>query len=116
MEKRGEAQRRNCWSPSSTEVTLGSQPKTCPYGHLLGPNRVLVGWSPCVCPEASAAYGGHATVQCLACLDHEIRSVCYEPPHLPADGTRARHPLPIRRGIGTSWPVQERDDLSRPAG
>jgi len=94
------SRRRSCWSRSGTEIIQGPQPKTCPYRHPLGQNQILVGWSPCVCPEASAAHGGHGTVQCLACLDYKIKNVCYEPLHLPADGTRARHPLTIHGGPG----------------
>lgn len=76
----------------------GRNPVLCPYGHELKPGHVLCGWSPCVCPSAVRCYGGHATTQCLACIDEGARTICYRPPHLPGDGGRARHPLEIPRG------------------
>lgn len=50
------------------------QPARCPNGHLLGPHRVLVGWSPCPCR-------GHATWTCRTC-----DAMIYHPE--PRDGCR----------------------------
>lgn len=62
-------------------------PATCPYGHPLGPGRVLVGWLPCICPPAQANHNGHRTFQCRVCLEEladRRKVVSYTPPHLPA--------------------------------
>jgi hypothetical protein len=53
-----------------------------PYGHDLGPGRLLVGWAPGICAEALGHHRGHRTHQCLACLQWRITSVHYAPPHL----------------------------------
>ncbi|GAB3681559.1 hypothetical protein GCM10027589_51530 [Actinocorallia lasiicapitis] len=57
-------------------------PTTCPYGHPLGPGRVLVGWKPCGCDGARDA-GGHRTYSCNACreLSDRRETLCYFPPH-----------------------------------
>ena len=65
------------------------EPSTCPYGHRLGPRRMLVGWMPCVCAEAIARFGGHTTVQCDACQEAGVRCVLYDPPHA---GEQGGHP------------------------
>ncbi|ROO90440.1 hypothetical protein EDD29_8167 [Actinocorallia herbida] len=54
-------------------------PVACPYGHLLGPGRVLVGWRPCRC---SPATGGHRTYSCRACqaLSDQRQTTCHQPP------------------------------------
>ncbi|WP_018658240.1 hypothetical protein [Actinomadura flavalba] len=67
--------------------SLDAAPSACPYGHRLEPGRVLVGWSPCVCPPcANRARGrrGHRTYLCLACKDEHVTTVCYRPHHVPA--------------------------------
>lgn len=67
-------------------------PLLCPHGHPLGPGRALVGWSPCQCPPALDRFRGHRTYSCRACQRQRVTTVSYNPPHLPADGTRGHHP------------------------
>lgn len=50
-------------------------PTHCPYGHLLGPNKVTRGWLPCRCVEG---HTGHRTWYCWTCL-----VTIYAPPHVP---------------------------------
>jgi hypothetical protein len=62
------------------------QPGFCPFGHLLGPGWILVGWSPCICQAAKEAAGrgrglGHARLHCLACETEGRTATYYEPPH-----------------------------------
>lgn len=59
-------------------------PFLCPYGHPLGPGKMLVGWAPCICKAVLQTDGpkGHRTYQCLACHDHHITSVMYVPEHV----------------------------------
>lgn len=40
-------------------------PRQCPNGHLLAPNRTLVGWEVCGC--VTAHNGGHRTHYCREC-------------------------------------------------
>ncbi|MFF0526566.1 hypothetical protein ACFYTC_48440 [Actinomadura nitritigenes] len=61
-------------------------PRVCPYGHRLTAGQVLVGWSPCLCAEATGprrrGLWGHRTYTCWQCHRYAITSVCYDPPHL----------------------------------
>jgi len=63
-----------------------NNPKYCPFGHRLGPGRVLVGWTPCMCAPAREAgvlgHGlGHLWVRCEACREEGWEATFYEPPH-----------------------------------
>ncbi|MCD5419779.1 hypothetical protein LRS71_09455 [Rhodococcus pyridinivorans] len=49
-------------------------PKACPNGHRLGPNRVIVGWTPCTCAPGIT---GHRTYTCRECNE-----VVERPPHV----------------------------------
>ena len=69
--------------PPGTRPT-GEEPTHCPHGHPLGPGQVLVGWSPCSCP--GAAFGGHRTFRCRACIDGGEEMVMYRPEHLDERG------------------------------
>jgi hypothetical protein len=65
------------------------EPERCPRGHELGPGRVHISWSPCVCQPAREAAErgrglGHLRLECLTCDDEGHRSVYFEPPHDPA--------------------------------
>ncbi|GAA2112240.1 hypothetical protein [Actinomadura alba] len=63
-------------------------PTTCPYGHQLGPRRVLVGWHPCQCRlDLVEAYRGHRTYQCVTCQKHNWTTICYLPYHLSSGDT-----------------------------
>lgn len=63
------------------------RPERCPYGHplTLGEPQ-LVGWRPCICPAAQAAYErgegglGHLWISCDRCSDEGRDVVYYEPP------------------------------------
>lgn len=59
-------------------------PARCPYGHELGPGRVLVGWTPCHCVSDEEGRG-HRTYYCLACheLSDKRQTICYFPEHVP---------------------------------
>ena len=62
------------------------QPGFCPFGHLLGPGRVLISWTPCICQPAKEAAKqgrgmGHATLRCRACEDQGRTTIYSEPPH-----------------------------------
>jgi hypothetical protein len=61
--------------------TIERPPLTCPNGHPLGPNRVLVGWLPCSCQGGL----GHRTYQCRACAGW-----VYRPEHVPGGGEQSR--------------------------
>lgn len=67
-------------------------PVNCPYGHELGPEWTLVGWSPCQCPPALTNHRGHRTYQCLRCRESDRTSVCYRPYHVPEPGAVIRWP------------------------
>jgi hypothetical protein len=61
------------------------QPERCPFGHLLGPGQVQIGWSPCICGPAGEAADrgrgmGHVRLHCLQCEAEGRASVFYEPP------------------------------------
>ncbi len=43
-------------------------PKVCRNGHKLGPNRVLVSFTPCACGLTDGS-GGHTTWRCRECDD-----------------------------------------------
>uniref|UniRef100_UPI003F498D67 hypothetical protein n=1 Tax=Actinokineospora sp. CA-119265 TaxID=3239890 RepID=UPI003F498D67 len=85
--------------PERPVVRESSTPDRCFDGHPLGPNRVLVGWSPCSCPGSE--YGGHRTWTCRACLDAADRdtahrAVIYRGHHDRAGGQWARRmPPPV---------------------
>jgi hypothetical protein len=60
--------------------------QSCPFGHELGPGRVQIGWSPCICQPAKEAAErgrgmGHVVLHCRACEDEGRRAVFYEPGH-----------------------------------
>jgi hypothetical protein len=62
------------------------EPEVCPFGHVLGPGRVQIGWSPCACQAAqeAAARGrglGHLRLHCLGCDAEGRTATYYEPPH-----------------------------------
>lgn len=78
---------------------------TCPYGHLLTPGDVDVGWSPCICPPAWEHHGGHQTLQCRACTRHNITSVRYVPEHV-GGGHPNRQSRPGQPGGGGSRPEE----------
>lgn len=69
-------------------------PATCPYGHPLGPGKVLVGWLPCGCEWTTI--GGHRTYQCTACLtlSDKRQTVCHFPPH-DIRSTRTQQGKPV---------------------
>jgi hypothetical protein len=72
-------------------------PATCPYGHVFGPRRILVGWLPCGCRPCREGVGGHRTYQCLTCTDVEPGRVgwtttCFYPPHLPGTDPYLQRP------------------------
>jgi hypothetical protein len=63
-----------------------NRPERCPFGHDLGPGRVQIGWSPCICEPAkeAAARGrgmGHVRLHCRQCEDEGRQSVFFEPAH-----------------------------------
>jgi hypothetical protein len=63
-----------------------NRPESCPFGHELGPGRVQIGFSPCVCAPAREAAErggslGHLRLHCLACADEGRSAVFYEPGH-----------------------------------
>ena len=63
----------NYGNPDLMPVSLFKhQPERCPFGHQLGPGRIQIGWSPCVCTAAREAAGrgrglGHLRLHCLGC-------------------------------------------------
>lgn len=54
----------------------------CPNGHVYGPGRILVSWTPCACPPAWAFAKGHQSTQCRACEDEGWTTVRYGPHHV----------------------------------
>ncbi|MBC6460566.1 hypothetical protein [Actinomadura sp. HBU206391] len=71
------------------------RPLTCPYHHPMKRGLIRVGWAPCDCPPALARHRGHRTYWCEKCSTVGVTTVSYNPEHLPADGTRGRHPLTV---------------------
>jgi hypothetical protein len=72
-------------------TTSDRAPTLCPYGHELGPRRMLVGWHPCQCrPDLVEAYRGHRTYQCLACRRENRTSICFQPYHVTDTAAGAR--------------------------
>lgn len=70
-------------------------PFLCPQGHRLGPGRVIVGWSPCICPpcaESGKGLHGHRTYLCLTCKDEHMTTMCYLPYHVPSQDDSYRWP------------------------
>ncbi|MFI0404566.1 hypothetical protein [Actinomadura sp. 3N508] len=70
-------------------------PFLCPAGHRLEPGRVIVGWSPCICPpcdERGRGLRGHRTYLCLDCKDEHVTTKCYLPHHVPAENATYRWP------------------------
>ena len=51
----------------SIEHVSERAPLSCPRGHLLSAERVLIGWWACGCP--GARHGGHRTWTCRRCLE-----------------------------------------------
>ncbi|MGP4022306.1 hypothetical protein [Actinomadura sp. 3N407] len=70
-------------------------PFLCPAGHRLAAGRVIVGWSPCVCPPCDGrgrGLRGHRTYLCLDCKDEHVTTKCYLPHHVPAEDAAYRWP------------------------
>ncbi|GAA3933758.1 hypothetical protein GCM10023085_13800 [Actinomadura viridis] len=70
-------------------------PFLCPHGHRLAPGRVIVGWSPCVCPPCAGrgrGLRGHRTYLCLACKDDRMTTMCFQPHHVRPEGAASRRP------------------------
>jgi hypothetical protein len=62
------------------------KPERCPFGHVLDPGLIQIGWSPCICVPAkeAAARGrgmGHLRLYCLACEEKGRTAIFFEPPH-----------------------------------
>lgn len=55
-------------------------PTRCPAGHDLGPDRVLVGALPCLCPPGLVK--SHRTWRCVECDLCWARPACTERPDL----------------------------------
>lgn len=58
-------------------------PESCPQGHQLGPDRMLLGWQSCLCTTAVRNHGGHRTWRCRECEAVITAPPCMEPmePH-----------------------------------
>ena len=62
------------------------KPDVCPYGHELKPGRIVVSWTPCICPAATEADVrgrgmGHVRVDCRQCEAEGRVTTFFEPPH-----------------------------------
>jgi hypothetical protein len=63
-------------------VPVTTVPTTCPRGHQLGAEHIVVGWMPCDrCPAALANFGGHRTWLCRQCREEGWTTRRYDPPH-----------------------------------
>lgn len=62
----------------------GGHPDSCRRGHPWGPGQILVGWTPCLCPNAAANGKGHHWVRCETAGCGEVWT---DPPHAPEAGT-----------------------------
>jgi hypothetical protein len=80
------------------------KPEVCPYGHQLGPGRIGVSWTPCICEPAKEADSrgrgmGHIRLDCRECEAEGRVTVFYEPPHDPAQP----HIRLLRLGRSLQW-------------
>jgi hypothetical protein len=74
------------YAPGMPVPLFDNRPERCPFGHDLGPGRVQVGWSPCICEPAKEAVRrgrgmGHLRLSCRTCEDEFRTAVFYEPAH-----------------------------------
>jgi hypothetical protein len=87
---------------------FGFMPYHNPYGHRLGPGRVVRSWLPCICEGTLRGRGdkGHLWILCRTYEDAGQKTWYYEPPHI--DGAARREGgliLEAGAGLGVSYPV-----------